>query len=456
MSIQVDSRKVKKGDTFIAIRGIYVDGHDFIYKAIENGATKIIAEKGNYSVETIIVDNTRTYLANYLKEKYKEKLSKIKFIGITGTNGKTTSCYLIYQALNMLHVKTAYIGTIGFFVEKKVKDLDNTTPDLLDLYEMFDYCIIKNVEVIAMEVSSHALALDRVLGIDFDYVAFTNLTQDHLDFHESFENYEQAKLKLFKSLKKDGIAIINGDSSYGKDFCLEQNKNILYGMNGEFDYSIIDYKLHLDSSEFTFKYNGQNYTVHLNIPGKYNIYNYMNLLIILHNMGYDLQNIINLSKSLKAPSGRFETIKFQDSIVIIDYAHTPDAVENIIDNVLEYKEGKIITIVGCGGDRDKTKRPIMGSIATEKSDFVIFTNDNPRTENEKDIMNDIMAGVNKNNYLIRYDREEAIKEGIKMLNNKDILLILGKGHEDYQVIGHDKVHCSDLEITKEFIAKYKK
>lgn len=451
MNIQVDSRKVKKGDTFIAIKGLYVDGHDFIDKAIENGATKIIAEKGQYSVETILVDNTRTYLANYLKDAYKDKLSNIKFIGITGTNGKTTSCYLIYQALNSLNVKTAYIGTIGFFVDEKIKDLDNTTPDLLDLYEMFDYCISKNVEVIAMEVSSHALALNRVMGINFDYVSFTNLTQDHLDFHESFENYEQAKLKLFNSLKKDGVAIINGDSPYGKDFCLSQNKNILYGMNHEFDYSIIDYKLHLDSSEFTFKYNGQKYDVILNIPGKYNIYNYMNLLIILHNMGYSLEIIINLSKSLKAPSGRFETIKYKESIIIIDYAHTPDAVENIIDNVLEYKEGRIITIVGCGGDRDKTKRPIMGSIATEKSDFVIFTNDNPRTENEVDIMNDIIAGVNKNNYLIKYDREEAIEEGIKMLNNKDILLILGKGHEDYQVIGHEKIHCSDLEITMKYI-----
>ena len=229
MNIQVDSRKVKKGDTFIAIKGLYIDGHDYIQKAIENGASKIIAEYGEYSVETEIVENTRVYLANFLKEKYKEQLSKIKFIGLTGTNGKTTSCYLIYQALNKLGKKTAYIGTIGFYVDGKVKDLNNTTPDLLDLYEMFDYCIKENVEVITMEVSSHALALDRVLGLEFDYACFTNLTQDHLDFHKNFRNYEDAKLKLFHMLRGEKIAIINADDPCYKDFCLPENNNITYG-----------------------------------------------------------------------------------------------------------------------------------------------------------------------------------------------------------------------------------
>lgn len=456
MSIQVDSRKIKKGDTFVAIKGLNIDGHDFINKAIEAGAEKVIAEYGEYSVPTTIVDNTRVYLANYLKEKYHNDLAKIKFIGITGTNGKTTSCYLIYQALNKLGVKTAYIGTIGFYVDGKVKDLDNTTPDLIDLYDMFDYCIKNNVEVIAMEVSSHALALDRVLGIDFDYVSFTNLTQDHLDFHGNLENYKQAKLKLFNSLKNNGFAIINGDDPYYKDFCLEKNNNIIYGTNFNADYKITSYNLDIDSSEFTFSYCGKEYDVKLNIPGKYNVYNYMNLLIILNKMGYSIEQIIELSKILKAPSGRFETLRFKDAVVVIDYAHTPDAVENIIDSVMEYKKGRIITIIGCGGDRDKTKRPIMGSIATEKSDYVIFTNDNPRTEDEKLIMNDIVSSLTKDNFIIKYNRREAIETGIKMLENKDILLILGKGHEDYQIIGHEKIHFSDLETSKEFIEKYSK
>ena len=454
MSIQVDSRKIKKGDTFVAIKGLNIDGHDFINQAIESGAERIIAEKGDYSVPTEIVDNTRDYLANYLKEKYRSDLSKIKFIGITGTNGKTTSCYLIYQALNKLGVKTAYIGTIGFYVDGKVKDLNNTTPDLIDLYDMFDYCIKNNVEVIAMEVSSHALALDRVLGIDFDYVSFTNLTRDHLDFHGNLENYKQAKLKLFKSLKNGGYSIINGDDPYYKEFCLEENKNIIYGTNDEATYRITSYNLDIDSSEFTFTYCDKDYVVKLNIPGKYNVYNYMNLLIILNKMGYSIEQIIDLSKSLKAPSGRFETLRSKDAVVVIDYAHTPDAVENIIDSVMEYKNGRIITIIGCGGDRDKTKRPIMGSIATEKSDYVIFTNDNPRTEDEKLIMNDIVSSLTKDNFVVKYDRREAIETGIKMLNSKDILLILGKGHEDYQIIGHEKIHFSDLETAREFISKY--
>lgn len=452
--IQVDSRKVQKGDTFVAIKGLYVDGHDYIEKAILAGASQIIAEYGEYSVPTILVKDTREYLAKYLKEKYSEQLSKIKFIGITGTNGKTTSCYLIYQALNMLGVKTAYIGTIGFYVEGKVKDLDNTTPDLIDLYEMFDYCIKNEVKAIAMEVSSHALSLGRVMGVEFDYAAFTNLTQDHLDFHKSLENYEQAKLILFKNLRNDKVAVINSDDKYYKDFCLKENNNILYGLNDLADYKITKYSLHIDSVEFSFNYQNKEYNVKLNIPGKYNIYNYMNLLIILNKMGYSLEKIISLSSTLKAPSGRFETLRYKDSVIIIDYAHTPDAVLNILENVLEYKKGKVITIIGCGGDRDKTKRPIMGKIATSKSDFVIFTDDNPRTEDNHLIMQDIITGVEKNNYLIKYDRKEAILEGFKMLEKNDILLILGKGHENYQVINHDKIHFSDLETAKELIDKF--
>lgn len=454
--IQVDSRKVKKGDTFVAIKGLYVDGHDYIEKAILAGASQIIAEYGEYSVPTIIVKDTREYLAKYLKEQYREQLSKIKFIGITGTNGKTTSCYLIYQALNKLNIKAAYIGTIGFYVDGKVKDLDNTTPDLVDLYEMFDYCIKNDVKVIAMEVSSHALSLGRVMGIEFDYAAFTNLTQDHLDFHKTLENYEQAKLILFKNLRNDKVAVINSDDEYYKDFCLKENNNILYGLNDFSDYRITKYSLHIDSVEFSFQYQNKEYDVKLNIPGKYNIYNYMNLLIILNKMGYSLGEIIKLSSTLKAPSGRFETLRYKDSVIIIDYAHTPDAVLNILDNVLEYKKGKVITIIGCGGDRDKTKRPIMGEIATSKSDFVIFTDDNPRTEDNHLIMNDIVSGVRKENYIIEHDRKKAIFEGFKMLKKDDILLILGKGHENYQIINHDKIHFSDLETAQEFIDTFSK
>ncbi len=454
--IQVDSRKVKKGDTFVAIKGLYVDGHDYIEKAILAGASQIIAEYGEYSVPTIIVKDTREYLAKYLKEQYREQLSQIKFIGITGTNGKTTSCYLIYQALNKLNIKAAYIGTIGFYVDGKVKDLDNTTPDLVDLYEMFDYCIKNDVKVIAMEVSSHALSLGRVMGIEFDYAAFTNLTQDHLDFHKTLENYEQAKLILFKNLRNDKVAVINSDDEYYKDFCLKENNNILYGLNDFSDYRITKYSLHIDSVEFSFQYQNKEYDVKLNIPGKYNIYNYMNLLIILNKMGYSLGEIIKLSSTLKAPSGRFETLRYKDSVIIIDYAHTPDAVLNILDNVLEYKKGKVITIIGCGGDRDKTKRPIMGEIATSKSDFVIFTDDNPRTEDNHLIMNDIVSGVRKENYIIEHDRKKAIFEGFKMLKKDDILLILGKGHENYQIINHDKIHFSDLETAQEFIDTFSK
>lgn len=283
--IQVDSRKVKKGDTFVALKGLNVDGHNYIEDAIFAGASQIVAEYGEYSVPTILVNDTREYLAKYLKEQYNEQLSKIKFIGITGTNGKTTSCYLIYQALNMLDVKTAYIGTIGFYVDGKIKDLDNTTPDLIELYEMFDYCIKNDVKVIAMEVSSHALSLGRIMGIEFDYACFTNLTQDHLDFHKTLENYEKSKLILFNHLRQERVAVINCDDKYYKDFCLKENNNILYGLNDLSDFKITKYSLHIDSVEFSFNNQNKEYDVKLNIPGKYNIYNYMNLLIILNKMG---------------------------------------------------------------------------------------------------------------------------------------------------------------------------
>lgn len=445
MNIKVDSRKVKNNDTFIAIRGISSDGHSYIEKAIENGATKIIAEYGSYSVETQIVDNTKDYLIKYLKDNYYNEIKDIKIIGITGTNGKTTSSYLVYQLLNNLNVKTAYIGTIGFYLEDKKQELINTTPDILDLYEMFLECKDKFVEVIVMEVSSHALEENRVEGIEFDIACFTNLTQDHLDFHKTMENYKFAKIKLFKKLRNKKIAIINKDDPSYFDFILNENTNITYGIDKS-DYQILDYKLYMNKVEFILK----DIKIELPLPGKYNIYNFINAFIIAKELGFSDEEILTQTKKLKSPEGRIDLIEYKNSYVIVDYAHTPDALYNIINNVNEYKKNKVITIVGCGGDRDKTKRPIMGDISTKLSDYVIFTNDNPRTEDPKEIISDITRDLNIDNFEIIMDRKSAIIRGIELLEDEDILLILGKGHENYQILGKEKIHFSDKEIVLEY------
>ncbi len=451
MNIKSDSRKIVKGDTFIALKGVNDDGHNYIENAILNGASKIICEEGNYSVETIIVPNTREYLINYLDKTYSDKISNIIIIGITGTNGKTTSSFLTYQLLNSLGLKTSYIGTIGFYLNSNVEELKNTTPDILDLYEMILKSIENNCKVIVMEVSSQAIAYKRIGNLKFDIGCFTNLTIDHLDFHKTMKEYKKCKKQLFKKLKNNKLAIINSDDKSYKDFIYKKNNNILYGING--DYKITDYELNINNTNFNFEFNNKKYKVNIEIPGKYNIYNYMNSLIIAHKLGFKIKDIIKKSCELKSPNGRFDIVSFNNNIIIIDYAHTPDALENIINSVNEYKKGKIITIIGCGGNRDNSKRSIMGDLAVSKSEYVIFTNDNPRFEDERKIMNDIVSNIKSNNYEIIYNREEAIKKGINLLTNNDTLLVLGKGHENYQIIGNKKYHFSDKEIVNKIVNK---
>ena len=450
MNIKTNSKRIKKGDTFIALKGMTYDGHDYIEEAIENGAEKIICEHGEYNVQTIIVPSTKEYLNNYLDTNYYNKIKDITLIGITGTNGKTTSCYFIYELLKMLDVKCAYIGTIGFFIDKKERDLNNTTPEILELYEMFLECKSRGVNVIVMEVSSHALELDRVHGLKFNYVCFTNLTVDHLLFHKTMDNYLNAKKKLFNMLKKDAISITNVDDKYKDNFLLDNT--ITYG-ESKSDFNIIKYKLKLDKTIYKLRYNNKNYKVKMNVIGKYNIYNSLVAIIVLVNMGYNIKKVIKLFKRIKLPSGRLDMIKYKKNVIFVDYAHTPDAVKNVLTNAIKFKKNKIYTIIGCGGNGDKTKRKDMGIIATELSDYVIFTNDNPRNEDEMEIVNDMINGIINENYEVILDRSKAIKRGIDLLNKKDILFILGKGHEEYQLINGIKHHFSDKEEVLNYINK---
>lgn len=453
LKYETDSRKVVPGQTFVAIKGHTVDGHDFINAAIKNGATKIIAtKKVSCDVPIEVVENSEEYLKNALINEYSSELKKLKIIGVTGTNGKTTTCYLTYQLLKKLNVKVAYMGTIGFFFEEDEITLPNTTPDVLTIYKLFLNALAKGCEVIVMEVSSHALDLERIAGLHFNIGAFTNLTEDHLDYHKTIEKYLEAKLKILNYMDKNGTFIVNKDDEVSSSFISRfNNTKTISLIKG--DYQVANYQFYPNKTTLAFVYNNKEYFVETNLTGKFNIYNYLTTLAIVNQLGYSIKTIISLTKEIYPPIGRCETFKAGDSYAVVDYAHTPDAVLKVILAFKELAKSKIITVLGCGGDRDPLKRPIMGEIATDESDYVIFTNDNPRTEDPKKIMNDIIAGVSKNNYEVIYDRHEAIKKSLSLAKKDDIVLVLGKGHENYQIFGHEKVYFDDREEIKKFLKK---
>lgn len=446
--LRTNSKQVVGGDTFVAVKGSSDDGHKYIEEAIKNGATKIVAEYGLYSVETLIVESTTEYIERYIAS-LKNELEQIKLIGVTGTNGKTTTCYLLWQALNKLGYKCAYIGTIGFYLDDKVMDLSNTTPGNLELCEMILEAKNNGFEYVVMEVSSHALDQDRVYGLSFDVGIITNVTEDHLDYHKTMESYSSSKQKLFNKIKDNGYAIVPAEIDYREKFLIKENRNISYGLDG--DYKIEDIVINEKGSNFILKRNKIIKKYHINLIGMYNIYNVINVIIILEELL--VQNIEDIINDLVPPPGRMEMIGYNDSTIIIDYAHTPDAVENVIKSVREISKGSIYTIIGCGGNRDKLKRPIMANVATKLSDYVIFTSDNPRYENPDDIISDMIRNLENNNYEIEINREKAIIKGIQKCNKNDILLILGKGHETYQVIKNKKIHFDDKEIVLEYIRR---
>ena len=442
---ETDSRLVTKGKTFVAIKGYTVDGHDYINQAIENGATFIISEKDlDITVPYLKVKDTEKYIEQKLEEEYSSNFKDLKIIGVTGTNGKTTTCYLIYQMLKELNKKAAYIGTIGFYLNDEIRELPNTTPDILSLYKLIMEAKEKEVEYIIMEVSSHALSLSRIAGINFDVAAFTNLSQDHLDFHKDMIDYLNAKKLIINHLKQKGTLIVNLDEETSKEFIFKNKLTI--DKNG--DYKITNYNYNPDSTDLEFTFKNNTYKVKTNLINEFNIYNYLMSLAILNNLDIPIENIIKITNKVYPPRGRCETIKVNDSYAVIDYAHTPDAVEKIIKAYKELNVGKVITVLGCGGDRDPKKRPIMGDIATSLSDKVIFTSDNPRTEDPKKILEDITKNNKSTNYEVIVDREKAIIKGISLLNKNDFLLILGKGHEDYQIIGTEKIHFDDAEVVR--------
>lgn len=418
-----DSRKIKKGDIFVANS----KGIKYIEDAINNKASEIIIKDNFENYDEFILDKLNS---NF----------KFKLIGVTGTNGKTTTCYMLYQVLNELGYKCAYIGTLGFYKKDYYEELNNTTPTLLTLYNLLLDC--NECDYVVMEVSSIGLVENRLGNLKFDYAIFTNLTHDHLDYHKSIENYALAKKELFKKIKDNGISIINIDSDY-KDYFLQDN-SLTYGFNNS-DFYIQSYNYSNNKMSFNIDYKNNIYSFSTNLIGKFNVYNLTSVISVLLLEGIEYKNISNVLINLSCPKGRMEKYKN----VYVDYAHTPDAVLNVINTSKELKPNKIITILGCGGNRDKTKRHEMGTIASYNSDNCIFTSDNPRNEDQLEIINDMLLDT-KDNYIIEPNRELAIKKGIELLTKNDILLILGKGHEEYQIINGVKNNFSDIKIVKKY------
>jgi len=454
LNIKTDSRKIKKGDIFVAVKCELNDGHSYIKSAIDNGAKTIVVDHGDYNyddVEVIKVDNTRDYLEKYLTDHYSKFLDEMTLIAYTGTNGKTTSCFFLYQLLNKLNIKTGYIGTIGFYLEDKVCSLPNTSVDICEAYDLLITAYDKGYKTVVMETSSQALDSNRLNTLYFDYGVFTNLTRDHLDFHKTMENYAMAKQKLFKKLRNHKYAIINSDDNFKNVFTLEDNNNITYGMNtGE--YKVTDLKIDHSGSTFTLEYDNIKTTMKTNIIGKYNIYNLLSVICILKTMNISDELIAKGITNLQTPNGRMQKISYKNNnTIIIDYAHTPDGLENFISTVRQFITGDIYVVFGCTGSRDKEKRPIMTTIVGSYAKKFIITNDDLHDEEPEDIVKDMLKDNKYDQYEICLDREKAIIEGIKLLNKNDALLILGKGHEEFMIVKNKKIPFSDYKVVTEYI-----
>lgn len=454
VDINHDSRKVYTDNMFIAIKGFNFDGHDFIDKAIASGARCIVhMDKVDIkeNVTYIRVEDTIDALGFFSSNFYNHPAQKLEIIGITGTNGKTSTSYYLKSILDTAKIKTGIIGTTGIIIEDEIVKMDNTTPDALALNKNLDNMIKRNVKVCVMEVSSHALELNRVDYIDFNIGIFTNLTKDHLDFHKNMESYFNAKLKLF--YKTDGFNIVNLDDNYGRrivDIVKNRAQLLTYSIDNKADVYASDIIYSFNKVDFILNYNGNKMDIKLNTPGKFTVYNALASASCAIALGLDLSYIKKGLEDIKGVKGRFELIPTnKDFMVIIDYAHTPDGLENVLKAIKDFSLGRIVVVFGAGGNRDKSKRPDMGEVVGRYADYSIITSDNPRYENPKSIINDILIGIKNTNieYKIIVDRKEAIKYALYNAKPKDIIILFGKGHETYTIIDGKTYPFDEREIV---------
>lgn len=446
--IQYDSRKIKENDIFVALIGSEVDGHSYIDKAIENGAKMLIVERLDLKypegIWVIQVNDLRNNLGFIASNYFDYPQNKLKVIGVTGTNGKTTSTYILESILK----NSSRIGTTGCRILDKEYPTNNTTPESLDLIKLMDESVKKGVEYFLMEVSSHALYQGRVNMLMFDSAIFTNLTQDHLDFHKTMENYFQAKALILNHLRTNKL-IVNKDDIYCKRL-LDKSQSFSLKEDADITGEILEYTL--KGMKVKVSILGKNYEFVTKLMGEYNLQNILGVLLVIQQQGIDISYAIECIKNLNSISGRFELIDNDKEImVVVDYAHTPDGLENILETLQNMKKNRIITVFGAGGDRDKTKRPLMAQMASKYSDIVYITSDNPRTEDPESILDDVEKGISNVKYYREVDRENAIKKAVQNSEKNDIILIAGKGHEDYQIIGHTKIHFDDREMARKYL-----
>lgn len=464
-NIECDYRKIKEGGLFVAIKGYEVDGHSFINKAIENGAKAIIFEEGanykdfinNKNITFIMSPNTRLALSLCSCNFYDNPSKKMKVIGITGTKGKTTTSFMIKKILEKQGKKVGLIGTIAIYIgDQKVKNSERTTPESNKLQEILDKMYQLGVEVVIMEVSSQSLKLDRVAGMEFYAGVFTNLSEDHISKkeHKNINEYFECKIKLLDMCK---YIFTNADNLYSAKVPeLIKDKNIkveTYGIDNYCDFLAKDVTITNTYADFKAKIETRNERIKVSIPGRFSVYNALAAISVSRLFGVKTEIIKEALEDIKV-LGRSELVDNKLELkIMIDYAHTPDSLENILKTVKQYTIGRVICVFGCGGDRDKTKRPIMGEIAGRLADYTIITSDNPRTEVPEEIINEIEKGTKKTkgNYECIVDRREAIKKAISMENKNDIVVVAGKGHEIYQEIQKEKIHFDEREIIKEVI-----
>lgn len=466
--VQYDSRKVRPGELFVAIRGAALDGHRFIQDAVQNGATAVLVEDDGAAddsyvhradVAKMVVPDTRRALALVSGNFYGHPSQKLRLIGVTGTNGKTTTTFLVKSILEAHGEKVGLIGTVHYMVGEGVSPAVHTTPESLELNQLLTAMVDRGCTAVVMEVSSHALALRRVYGLRYAAAVFTNLTQDHLDFHGSMEEYFKAKKVLFDSLLGDAVAVTNSDDVYGEKIVGDTPaRKLLYGMGEHAQVRAQDVRMDVSGLGFSIMDGGAKQYVRSSLTGMFNVANITAAYAVTRAIGVAAATAVSGIEQVDLVPGRFQQVASPAGwTAIVDYAHTPDALENCLKAIHDIlagsrTRGRVITVFGCGGNRDRGKRPIMGRIASRLSDVTIITSDNPRGESPEGIIKEIKKGVDPGaDVQMEVDRRVAIRKALAMARPGDVVLIAGKGHESYQVVGSVKTHFDDREEIETFI-----
>jgi len=459
--IAYDSRRVKPGCLFICISGFKTDGHLYIEQAVKNGAAAVLTEREiDFPKDLTIIKtaDSRQALSVAAANFYGRPTHDLRVIGVTGTNGKTTTTHLIRAILQEAGLKTSIMGTLYAQVDNKTVDFGRTTPEALEIEGFMRTGLDSGARYAVMEVSSHALALYRVSEIDFNVAVFTNLTQDHLDYHDSMENYMAAKQRLFAMIppQEGNLAVVNADDGYARDFIRAAKTPIItYAINYESDVKAINVKNSLKGSSFTVCYQDRTFNIKMKLIGLFSVYNALAAVAVALAEGVSPDIIKKALQKVEGVPGRFEQVDAgQDFTMVVDYAHTPDGLENILRTGRELTESRLITVFGCGGDRDRGKRPLMGEVAASYSDFCVVTSDNPRSEDPEAIIDDIVPGLDKvkdSRYAIISDRREAIRHAIYLARKGDLIIIAGKGHETYQLIKDKMLDFDDKKVAIEIL-----